>query len=380
MAQSLYLQTQDLSVGYDGVCLIKQISLDIKKGEVVTLIGPNGAGKSTILKSITGHLKHLGGSVFLDKENLYKLSNQECAKKISVVFTQKINTELMTCRELVATGRYPHTGRFGKLTDKDNQIIDEVMKQTDSFSIADRDFSAISDGQRQRLMIARALCQQPGLMVLDEPTSYLDIKYKVELLDMLRKLAKEKSITVLMSLHEIDLASKVSDKIICVKGDSIYACGTPKEVITCDIISSLYNLENDHYNDIFGSVELSAPKGESQIFVIGGNGNAAPFYRELQRRNIPFATGPLSKNDVDFHIAASLSEDVISYPAFSLPEKDVLDKCKENIKKCKCTVNLVSKEPFAPPGMKEIIEYSLSINKPILNSFEEAVSFIENNM
>ena len=225
-----YFQTSQLTVGYDGKPLIRDITIGIARGEIVTLIGPNGAGKSTILKSITRQLKAIGGTVALDGQNLSGLSHKELATRMAVVLTQRMKPELMTCRDIVATGRYPYTGRLGLLTKQDEEKVSEAMETVHALELSHRDFNAVSDGQRQRILLARAICQEPEIIILDEPTSYLDIRHKLELLSILRSMAKEKGITVIMSLHEIDLAQKISDKIICVKGDTIGSYGTPEEV------------------------------------------------------------------------------------------------------------------------------------------------------
>jgi len=311
-----YFSTDKLTVGYNGNPLIHDIDINIKKGEILTLIGPNGSGKSTILKSITKHLSMISGVVYIDKQNLSMLSNKETATKISVVLTERIQPEMMTCEDVVASGRYPYTNHFGHLTDRDREIVKESLDKVHAAALADRDFTAISDGQRQRIMLARAICQEPEIIVLDEPTSFLDIKHKIELLDILRNMSSEKNITVIMSLHEIDLAPKISDKVMCVKGDRISRFGTPDEIFKDEIINDLYDIEHGSYNMIFGSVELSKPSGEAKIFVIAGGGKGTPIYRELQKRNIAFNTGILFKNDIDYQVASALAANVFAAEAF----------------------------------------------------------------
>ena len=251
-----YFKMDDMAVGYQGKTLIHDINIGIDKGEIVTLIGPNGSGKSTILKSITKQLKLIGGKVFFDDTSLQEMSYKELSSNMAVVLTERIKTELMTCHEIVATGRYPYTGRLGILTPEDEQIVDEAMKAVHAEDLGNRDFNAISDGQKQRVLLARAICQEPEIIVLDEPTSFLDVRYKLELLAILERMARKKHITVIMSLHEIDLAQKVSDKIICVKGDTIAHYGKPEEVFKEDTIRSLYEIDNGSFDPVFGSIEL----------------------------------------------------------------------------------------------------------------------------
>lgn len=311
-----YLKIQGMTVGYHGKPLICDICTEIKQGEILTLIGPNGAGKSTILKSITRHLKMLHGKVLIAEKNISKMTNTEFAEKMAVVFTRRMKTELMTCRDVVETGRYPYTGRLGILTKKDKLKVEEAMEAVHVSELANQSFQAISDGQRQRIMLARAICQDPEVMVLDEPTSFLDIHYKLELLTILRKLAKEQKITVIMSLHEIDLAQKISDKILCVKGDRIFRYGKPEEVFEEEVIRELYEIDNGFYDPCFGSLELPRTEGEPGIFVISSGGTGIPVYRKLQKENIPFAAGILYKNDLDYHLAKVLAAKVIEEEPF----------------------------------------------------------------
>ena len=242
-----YIKMKDLAVGYQGNALISGINLKIKKGEIVTLIGPNGAGKSTILKSITRQLKLIGGEVYIDSEEIRKLSYKEMAVKAAVMLTERMKPELMTCHDIVATGRYPYTGRLGILSREDERKVDEALEAVHAQELGIRNFQEISDGQRQRVLLARAICQEPEVMILDEPTSYLDIRHKLELLAILRKMAKENGITVIMSLHEIDLAQKISDQVICVKGDRIAEFGDPEEIFTEATIRDLYEIDNGYY-------------------------------------------------------------------------------------------------------------------------------------
>ena len=311
-----YFKTEKLTVGYDGKPLISDIDIGIEKGEILTLIGPNGSGKSTILKSITRHLESISGVVSIDGADMRRMSGRDVATRLSVVLTERINPELMSCGDIVATGRYPYTSHFGLLTAKDREIVRDSLEKVHATELYDRDFREISDGQRQRVMLARAICQEPEIIVLDEPTSFLDIRHKIELLNILSEMAKERGITVIMSLHEIDLAYKISDKIICVAGDKISDFGTPDEIFTEERIARLYGIENGSYDTLFGGVELQRPAGDPRVFVIGGAGSGIPFYRMLQRCGIPFAAGILYENDVDFRVARALAASVVSARAF----------------------------------------------------------------
>ncbi|MCR4750843.1 MAG: ABC transporter ATP-binding protein [Eubacterium sp.] len=238
-----HLQMEHVSVGYDGKALVKDIDISIEKGEIVSLIGPNGSGKSTILKSIVRQLALVAGTVELSGEDFSRMKESEAATRMAVVLTDRIKAELMTCYDIVATGRYPYTGRFGRLSVDDEEKVEEAIRLVHAEEIGTRSFNAISDGQKQRILLARAIAQDPEIIVLDEPTSYLDMRYKLELLTILRRLSREKKTTIVMSLHEIDLAQRISDRILCVREDHTFVWGTPQEIFRDDLLQELYGLD-----------------------------------------------------------------------------------------------------------------------------------------
>lgn len=250
-----FLETEKLSVGYDGKPLIRDVCLQVQRGKIVTLIGPNGSGKSTILKTIVGQLSKVSGTVLLEGAPMERCGQKEIAKRMAILMTERIHPELMTCYDVVSTGRYPYTGALGLLGKEDKRIVEESLELVHGRDMADRPFDAISDGQRQRILLARALCQTPEIIVLDEPTSYLDIRYKLELLTILKTMVQEKNLAVLMSLHELDLAQRVSDTVVCVSGDRIDRMGPPEEIFSNDYIARLYHMEPGKYDPCFDTLE-----------------------------------------------------------------------------------------------------------------------------
>lgn len=333
-----YFHTSELSVGYGGNVLIHDIAVNIKAGEIVTLIGPNGSGKSTILKTITKHLAAIKGDSYIADASVNSMSYKELSRKLAVVLTERIKGELLTCRDVVSTGRYPYTNTLGLLSQSDRDKVTAAMERVHASDLADRDFSAISDGQRQRILLARAICQEPSIIVLDEPTSFLDIRHKLELLGILHSMSKESGITVIMSLHEIDLAQKISDKIMCVSGDVISHFGTPDEIYREDIINDLYKIDNGAYNITFGSVELPRPTGQPEVFVISGCGSGIPVFRRLQKENRPFYAGILFKNDIDYQVACNLAAEVIAEDPFMDISDAVYNRALEAMKRCKSVI------------------------------------------
>ncbi len=334
-----YFETSALSVGYNGLALIEDINFALGRGRILTLIGPNGSGKSTILKTLSRQIARIRGGAAVDGSDLFSMSAKELAKKQAVVLTDRVRPELYTVREIVSLGRYPYTDMMGRLTVEDSRIVEHCLELVNIKPIEHREFVTLSDGQKQRAILARALAQQPELLILDEPTAFLDIKHKLELLSILRRLARETELTVIMSLHEIDLALKASDLILCVKGDRAAAFGTPEEVLQKLPIAELYGLEKGCYNSELGSVELERPQGEAKVFVIAGGGYGIPHYRRLQRLRVPFASGILFENDVDAAVAKSLAESAVLSPAFEPVSESTLDEARRVLLRCESVID-----------------------------------------
>ncbi len=237
-----YFQAERLAVGYNGKPVVENIEVNLPKGKILTLIGPNGCGKSTILKSITKQLKNLGGVVRVDGVSIAEIVPKTFARKVSVVLTERPKPELMTCWDVAAAGRYPYTGMLGILSERDKEIVRDALRLVGALELKDRNFSEISDGQRQRVMLARAVCQEPEIIVLDEPTTFLDIRYAIDILAILRRMASERGVTVVMSLHELNYAKRVSDLVMCVKNGGVMFLDTPEVIFTRGIIGELYDL------------------------------------------------------------------------------------------------------------------------------------------
>lgn len=333
--RELILHTRDLAVGYGGKALIDDIALTVRPGEILTLIGPNGAGKSTILKTITRQLKPVAGTIWLDGKALSGLPERDLARTMSILMTERVDPERMTCEDVVSAGRYPYTGRLGILSAQDRAQVAAAMELVHVSDLRDREFSQISDGQRQRVMLARAICQEPKVLLLDEPTSYLDVRHKLELLAILKELALNQKVAVVMTLHELDLAQKASDKILCVRQGQIDRYGTPEEIFSGGYIQQLYDIVQGSYNESFGCLELQAPSGTPQVFVIGGGGQGIATYRQLQRMGVPFAAGVLHENDLDFPVAQALATQVISERAFEPIGEAAFQKAADLLLQCR---------------------------------------------
>ena len=371
MSESYFFHTEQLTVGYDGKPLIKDIQIRLNKGQILTLIGPNGSGKTTILKSITKHLKSLFGTVYIDGCALDDMTNRDLSYRLAVVLTERLKTELMTCEDVVGTGRYPYTGRLGILSQKDHQLVREAMELVDVWDLRNRDYTQLSDGQRQRVMLARAICQEPQIIVLDEPTSFLDIRYQLELLNILQMLAKKRSIAVILSLHELDLAQKISDIIVCVKGEQIAHYGTPQEIFRRELIESLYDLTNGSYNPMFGSVEMARPQGKPRIFVIGGGGAGIETYRALQQKDTPFICGILHENDLDYPVANVLASEVIVEKPFSQIRQETYQRALDALASCDMVINCLEQYGEMNEKNRELLQAANDLGIRIISSANE---------
>lgn len=329
-----FLVAKDLKVGYSKRTVVEQVNFELKKGEIICLLGPNGCGKSTIIKSIIDHIKILDGTLTVLGRDINSISGMERAKEMSVVLTERIAPEMMTAMDVVATGRYPHTNHFGKLAKRDIDIIEESLHIVNGEELKDKEFRSLSDGEKQRIMIARAICQESDIMILDEPTSFLDIRYKIDLLDILSKLAIEKEKTIILSLHEIELVPKIADKVLLIKNGEIYQYGSPEDVITDEAIKEVYNINSGSFDTTLGNIELPKATDSPKVFVIGGGGKATKIYRALSKKNISFYSGILFENDMDYNVSKALGYDTIAEDSFTPIEEEKLNLAKAYIKKC----------------------------------------------
>lgn len=321
-----FFRVEKLSAGYGKRPVVQELEICVERGEILTFIGANGVGKSTVLKNITAQLAPLAGTVYLDGRSVHELSRKQLARHMAVVLTERIEGEWMSCGEVVAAGRYPFTGFLGALTDKDWRQIAQAMETVGIRHLSDRQFTALSDGQKQLTMLARALCQEPEILVLDEPTSYLDMRYKLELLSVLQRMARERGLAVIMSLHELELAQRVSHKILALKGGYIHRYGTPEEIFTPGYLKELYDMGAGSYDERSCRPELPRAEGAPQVFVIAGGGSGIPIYRRLQREGIPFATGILAENDLDYPTAADLAVEVVGVEPFASIGQEALER------------------------------------------------------
>jgi iron complex transport system ATP-binding protein len=244
MSTENYTLTFDrVSAGYQNRQVLKDISVSFSPGEISTLIGPNGAGKSTLIKTASGILPIISGTVKVDGFDISKVNSMERARLISVIPQARNLPSAFTVREVVLMGRTAYSGWFGQFSSTDLEIVEQAMQRTDTISLADRRIGELSGGEAQRALLARAIAQQSKVMLLDEPTTHLDIQYQINLLDMILKFTKEDHLVVVLAIHDLNLVSRYADHIALLVNGCIQADGSPAEVLRPEILSAAYQLE-----------------------------------------------------------------------------------------------------------------------------------------
>lgn len=305
------LKLEQVDIGYGGQPLIQKIDLSFLQGKMSCILGSNGAGKTTLLKTIARIIKPLGGVIRFGGEDVRQINGVRYAKEVSAVLTDRISLENCTVWDVAAMGRNPHTGFFGLLAEEDRRRVRESLEACDAWELRNRLFNQLSDGQKQKVLIARGLCQSTPVLLLDEPTSHLDIFYKMEVLQTLRTQCVQEGKTVICTLHEPDLAVKCCDRLILVKGDRILACGDTGDIVQSSAIEELYGFSGRQFDPVMGLVEFPAAKGED-VFFAGADENTVYLFRELNRRQKGFAAGVLHQNDLLFALGRAMGVSMVT--------------------------------------------------------------------
>lgn len=320
-ANKAVLTCRDLMVGYKNTPVLNNINLSFEAGQFTTLLGPNGAGKTTLLRTLSRHLESLSGTIHVDDRPLAELRQAELARIMAVVLTDKVTPPLFNVFQFVALGRYPHTDFLGRLTEKDREVVSHSLAAVHAENLSHREFASLSDGERQKVLVARALAQEPQILLLDEPTAHLDLKHRVEVMAILRNLCRSKGITVIASLHDVDIAAKVSDRVALVKDGAITDWGYPEEILTTETVAELYDFNSACFSHHLCSIELRGDGHRGKVFVVAGMGSGATIYRMLAKRGYAISTGVLQSNDLDCFVADSLGADCFQQqPSASMTE------------------------------------------------------------
>ncbi len=257
----IILETKNLYKSYKDKEILKDINLEFKSGKIYSLIGPNGSGKTTLIKLLSGNLMPTSGEIFLYNTDIKKLTVTEIAKKIAVLNQTNINNIDFTVSQIVKYGRNPYKKLFQNIDNTDEKIINSALEKTDLISYKNKKLNELSGGERQRAWLAMALAQTPKILILDEPTTYLDISHQINILDLISKLNKNEKLTVIMVLHDINHALKYSDEIIVLKDKKILSQGLPEEILESKVLDKAFGVESIVLKDVRLDEAIFYPTG-----------------------------------------------------------------------------------------------------------------------
>ncbi len=365
------VETQGLAAGYGRKAVVSGIDLKAWQGQMVALLGPNGTGKTTLLATIAGLLAPLAGTVRVAGRLIGDYSRMELARKVAVVLTDRIEPERMTVFDLVAAGRYPYTDFLQRLTPADHQRIEAVIDLVGVSDLATQQYNQLSDGQKQKALLARALAQEPEVIILDEPTSFLDLRNRMELLTILARLTTEQGLTVLLSLHEVELALKCCKWAVLIREGRIIDSGLTEAVLTEANIQKLYGLGRFSYNERFGGLEMSNP-GPPTCFVVGGGGCGTPVYRLLTKHGIGLASGVIHQNDLDYQIGRSMGIPLAVNAAFDPISEEAFNQARAELEQTKTVI-----DPGFPLGLtnernRELLHDAVRSGLPVISLRERS--------
>jgi iron complex transport system ATP-binding protein len=259
------LEASALTLGYADTAVVRDLDLRLPTGRVTVVVGANACGKSTLLRGLARLLRPRSGAVLLDGQDIHRLPTRQVARTLGLLPQNPITPEGVTVADLVARGRHPHHGAFGRWTSEDERAVVEALTLTDTVKLADRVVDELSGGQRQRVWIAMALAQGTDLLLLDEPTTYLDVAHQVEMLDLLADLNARRGTTIVMVLHDLNLAARYADHLVALHTGRIVAEGPPHEVVTEDVVRAVFGLDSRVIDDPVSHTPLVVPVGRHAI-------------------------------------------------------------------------------------------------------------------
>lgn len=320
----LDLVVDNVSFAYASRSVLEDISFHIRGGDFVGIIGPNGSGKSTLLKNMSRVLAPQGGAIYLAEEDLEKIPRGRLARKIAVVPQETAVNFAFTVEQVVLMGRTPHLGRFQWEGPEDHRIAREAMEATGILPLAQRPITTLSGGERQRAIIAQALAQQPRVLLLDEPTSHLDISHQVEIFELLRVLSQREQVTVIANLHDLNLAAQYCDYLILLSEGRVFALGSPAKVLTPENVEAVYGTEvlvdlNPATNRPWVLIKPRREplEMELKVHIIGGGGTVGELLEELYRSGLHPSIGVINIGDSDWQTAQTLGMTCIMEKPFS---------------------------------------------------------------
>ena len=259
------LHVKDLSVGYGERTVLDTLNVDIKRGAVTSIVGPNGCGKSTLLRTMSRLLNPAKGEIVLDGKSIHDIPTRKLATQLGLLPQTPIAPDGIVVADLVGRGRTPHQGILGRWSQQDYDIVAEALETTGISDLAERSIDELSGGQRQRVWIAMALAQRTETLLLDEPTTYLDVKHQLDVLDLLTELNRDRGTTIVMVLHDLNLAARYSDELVAVSGGKVFAHGHPREVITKENVKSVFGIDSVIITDPVSDQPAVMPIGRHHL-------------------------------------------------------------------------------------------------------------------
>lgn len=258
------LESVALSLGYEKKTIIKSLDLAIQSNQITVLVGGNGCGKSTLLKSFARLLKPSTGQILLNGADIHSLSGKDVARKLAILPQGPVAPEGLTVEQLVRQGRYPHQNWLQSWTEEDERLVRKALQDTNMTEFADRSIDALSGGQRQRAWIAMALAQNTDILLLDEPTTYLDLTHQIEILDLLFELNLTQNTTILMVLHDLNLAARYAHKMIAIKDGTVFCQGAPEAILDHDMVKAVFDMECHISADPLFGTPMCIPYGKGR--------------------------------------------------------------------------------------------------------------------
>ena len=369
------LNIKNLCFKYKNEEVLKDIDFHLEKNDFVGIIGPNGSGKSTLLKNISRILDPNEGVIYLDQKLLNEYSSKELAKKMAVV-PQNTNVDFnFTVYDIIMMGRNPYQGKWGKINEKDSEIVNEVMEVTDTKYLEDKKINQLSGGERQRVIIARSLAQKPDLLLLDEPTSSLDINYQGEIFDLISELNEKLSLTIIVVSHDLNLASQYCDDLILLSKGKIYAVGSPEEVLTEKNIREVYNTEviikRNNITDrpyvtlIPRNYKVKDTHKGERIHIVAGGGSGSELFKRLNKEGYTnISCGVLNQGDRDWETARKLNYKIVEIPPFDYVGEISSGKNKKEMEKAE--IIIITNTPFGHGNLGNLKAVSEMGDKEII--------------
>lgn len=373
------LKVKGISFAYNRRQILEEVSFEVKEGEILGILGPNGAGKTTLLRVISGTLVPLKGEVLFGGVNIWEMSPKERAKRVAVLPQSEPPADYLTVKEMVMLGRVPYFSLLLGARKEDEERVEKALEMVGMEDFANRKMGQLSGGERQKVLIARALAQQPRLLILDEPIVHLDLSHQLEILFLLKKLQEEENLSIICVIHDVNLASYFSDKLLLMKDGRVFAYGEPAEVITQDNLKKVFDihalvrgnpLSGRPYISIINKREVKGPR----IHLIAGGGSGREIMERLVAEGYSLSVGVVNVGDSDYEIAEGLDIECVEEAPFAPISEEAYSRALELVREAEAVI--VAPLPFGWGNMKnlEIAEIAQSEGKEVFiagNGLEE---------